>query len=184
MSFIDIKTQYLKTLKNLASFIIFPQDRLDAIKKSGFSDFYYQLKKYNKLILEARSLYVQLQTLTKFGLFVNSQRAWTYSITKCASYMELCRSEAYKLLTSTKNGIAGFAKNAIVRQSGVTNSTMCLLYIQKENGTYVMRSSKETKKFTYDQVCAFLPRPLIEKSITVEITKLDLDSSDRLQENI
>lgn len=175
MTFEIIKTDYLDVLNDLSSHILYPQDRLDAIKNAAFAEFAISAEKYNKQVLKARKLVTQLQDLKKFGWFYNSQRAWLASIIKCATFINYYISEATNMLKVT--GFDAFR----LRQSGITNINILIFLAKKKNNLYVITTDNESKELTYVEICKCLPRPMImsDKVLGIDNSVLNLDPSDQ-----
>lgn len=173
MQFSNIKSEYLQVLNNLRNYILFPQDRLEAIRKLGFSDFSDTVERYNKQILQARLLYEELQTLTEFGWISNSSYTWSYSIIKCGLQMGLCRISAIKMF-QIKTDVEELNQPVLFPYS--------IFRISKENNEYILNNQDGQKlKITYDMICMALPRV---PDIDPENSKLELDLSDRFHVEI
>lgn len=175
-SFQDVKQQLATSLETIGSHILFPQERLDAMKRVGSADAISHLENYNKQILKARSLLVQLNALDKFGWFLNSQRVWLASVVKCAELRKFYIDQFCSFLATQD-----MFSRMMISQMGITKFTPVIFMIQKKGSQYTATNANETQVLTYEQVCGLLPNPGQMMGMKLEAK---LDPSDIVSLNL
>jgi hypothetical protein len=178
----NTRNDMLEILALLSSFICFPTEALNQIRKSGFSEFADCTDNYNREILRARNLYDELKNMKSFGYFWNSTSAWTYSISSIALKIRHYREQTLRTLQPGA-GLGAFVKNQLISQAGISGMTPLIFITRKVNGKYVVQTETIKREVTLAQVCAMLPRPSIMSQSVCSLDSCDILTDFGVQEN-
>ena len=160
------QTELSNRLNEVSSKISFPAKLLENLTKSGLKNISNQMSYYNKNICQAKKLYTELSTMTKWGFFMNSYKSWKFSTDKIILYDNHYKEQILELsIYDNSGGIRAMLKNQMLKQSNV-NST-CLnkfMHTYKEqNNSYwielfdVNKGEIVKSQISHNDILAFLP---------------------------
>jgi hypothetical protein len=171
----NTKQKLLNLLDTYQNYLVYPEDRINAIGVH-LPDFAYYAGKYNNSLKKIRELYVKLSAMNELGFFSSISYNLTVSMT-VASFVTN-KENMCKELSDNKDVF----KSILVRQSGLNlKALVCFLMIKKSEGIYTVTDEEKINNLEYDVVLKFLPRPLIIKTgepLKCDDSILSLDSSD------
>lgn len=123
------KNELSALLKNVACHVLFPTSLIEDIKQYGsifgaISD----MESFNKQIVKARELIIELNKLTEWGLFLNSTFAWKMTVARVCLDFVIARDNII-IESATKN----YLKKMVFAQNNINASALLIFTNLKIN---------------------------------------------------
>jgi len=138
------KKLLLDVLKNYTNKLLFPTQTFEVLKTGGINNYLSTfMEKYNDSLKKLRSLELELEELTKFGMISNSEYVWETSIKWNIGKYEAIKKSIVESCTGTSS-----MEKILLSQCKITPQSIYLfMTLIKENGKYMMKLKNSTRNY-------------------------------------